>query len=336
MSRSVCCSVLAISLLVGVGTRVVQGGTWTDRLFSESRHDFGMVPRGVKVKHDFLLTNSIAEPITILSLRPSCGCTSGRATVSQVAPGQGAVIEAEMDTRNFVGLKTTVLYVSLITASGRQAEVGLGVTAYILSDIVLNPGVIDFGTLSRGQTPTQVLTIDRIGAPEWRFVRMVSASRVLNAQLVETGRKDGTVSYALSVSPKPDAPTGFLRDELRLMSNDSETPSIPVMVTAWIRGDLTAAPSVLALGHLDSSSSAQGRFVVRASRPFVIQAVEGAGDGFSISLPDQTRKAIHLVRVAYKPDERSTKGEIRHQFRVHTDLPGEPPLELTATLQVAR
>ena len=59
-----------------------------------------------------------------------------------------------MDTRNFVGPKSTILYVTLITASGREAEVGLGVTSHILSDIVLNPGAIDFGTVMRGQSPT--------------------------------------------------------------------------------------------------------------------------------------------------------------------------------------
>ena len=98
------------------------------RLFPQNRHDFGMVPRGVKVKHDFLLVNRLAEPITILNLRPSCGCTSGQASASVVGPGQSAVIEAQMDTRKFVGPKSTILYVSLITASGREAEVGLGVT----------------------------------------------------------------------------------------------------------------------------------------------------------------------------------------------------------------
>ena len=40
-----------------------------------------------------------------------------------------------------------------------------------------------------------------------------------------------------------------------MMSNDPETPSIPVMVTAWIRGDLTAAPSILALGQVNSSAA---------------------------------------------------------------------------------
>jgi hypothetical protein len=335
MIRAVYCGLLAGWLLFGAGTDVVHAGSWTDSLFAENRHDFGPVPRGAKVKHDFVMVNRLGEPITILSLRPSCGCTSGRANTSVVEPGQTAVIEAQMDTRNFVGLKSTILYVSLITASGHEAEVGLGVSSMILSDIVLNPGSIDFGTVTRGQSPSQVLTIDRINAEGWRFVRMVSGSRALNAQLVETGRNAGSVSYSLSVSLRPDAQAGLIRDEIRMMSNDTETPSIPVMVTAWIRGDLTAAPSVLAFGQVNSSGPVQGRFIIRGSRPFTIQSIEGTGDGFVTSEAKKDPQAVHVVTVAYKPEEGTTRGDIRRVFRVHTDLPGEPPLDLTATLHVA-
>ena len=83
---------------------------------------------GAKVKHDFVLTNRLGEPVTILNLRPSCGCTSGKASTSMVNPGETAAIEAQMDTRNFLGLKSTILYVTLVTASGREAEVRLGVS----------------------------------------------------------------------------------------------------------------------------------------------------------------------------------------------------------------
>ena len=334
MIRALSGGVLASWLLIGMGPGLVRAAAWTDALFPQNRHDFGPVPRGAKVKHDFLLVNRLAEPITILNLRPSCGCTSGRASASMVGPGQTAVIEAQMDTRNFVGLKSTVLYVALMTAGGREAEAGLGVSAQILSDIVLNPGSIDFGTVLRGQSPTQTLTIDRINGEGWRFERMVSASRALNAQLVETGRKSGAVSYSLTVSLKPDAPAGSLRDEIRLINNDPETPSIPILVTARIRGDLTAAPSILALGQLNSSAGVQGRFIIRGSRPFTIQAIEGEGDGFSTTATKGARQAVHVVTVAYKPEDGTTRGDIRRVFRVHTDLPGEPPLDLTATLHV--
>jgi Protein of unknown function (DUF1573) len=334
MARPLMKSMLLCWLLLGLGAAPSLADAWTDALFPEKSHDFGMVPRGVKVKHDFLLVNRLSEPITIVNLRPSCGCTSGKAYASTVAPGQSTVIEAEMDTRNFVGAKATVLFVNLITAGGREAEARLAVSSFILSDIVLNPGAIDFGTVKRGQPASQVLTIDRINRPDWKFTRMVSATRSLNAQLVETSRKDGAVTYSLTVSVKPDAPAGLLRDELRLISNDPETPSIPVMVTGVIRGDLTAAPSVLSLGQVHSSAGAQGRFVVRASRPFAIRSIEGAGDGFVTSSPDGTRQAAHVVTVAYKPEDGTTSGDIRRVFRVHTDLPDEPALDLTATLHV--
>jgi hypothetical protein len=334
MTRPIFWSVVGSVLLIGWGTGSVKAATWADALFPSTRHDFGMVPRGVKVKHDFPLVNRLSEPVTILNLRPSCGCTSGRSNVSLVAPGQTAVIEAEMDTRNFIGLKSTILYVTLITASGQEGEARLEVTSHILSDIVMNPGSIDFGMVARGQSPTQVLTIDRINASGWKFVRMVSASRAINAQLAQTGRTESSASYLLTVSLKPDAPVGPLRDEIRLISNDAEAPSIPLMVTAWVRGDLTAAPSVLSLGQIHSAAGAEGRFVVRSSRPFTIRAIEGAGDGFSTSPPDTMRQATHVVKVVYKPEEGTTRGDLRHIFRVHTDLPGEPPLDLTATLHI--
>src|SRR5438270_1058757 len=169
MIQAVNRGILAIALLIGMGAGWARGATWTDGLFPQDRHDFGAVPRGVKVKHEFVLVNRLAEPITIVNLRASCGCTTGRANASIVSPGQTAVIEAQMDTRNFVGPKSTVLYVALATPSGREAETGLGVSAQILSDIVLNPGSVDFGTVLRGQSPTRVLTIDRINAEGWRF-----------------------------------------------------------------------------------------------------------------------------------------------------------------------
>ena len=156
---------------------------------------------------------------------------------------------------------------------------------------------------------------------------MVSACRAINAQLAETARTATSASYAPHGQHEARRAGGALRDEIRLISNDPEAPSIPLMVTAIVRGDLTAAPSVLSLGQIHSAAGAQGRFVVRASRPFTIQSIEGAGDGFSTSLPDAKRQPMHVVTVAYKPEEGTDARRHPPHFRVHTDLPGEPPLD---------
>jgi hypothetical protein len=306
-------------------------GSWADGLFAERQHDFGNVPRGAKVRHTFVVTNKTEVPVSILNLRVSCGCTSGKASAGVVPPGKTATIEAEMDTRNFVGRKATTLFVTLHNGS-EEVEVALGVASTILSDIVLNPGGIDFGTVARGQSPTLGLTIDRLGPPEWRVVKMVSASKVLDATLVETRRGDGMVSYRLDVSIKPTAPAGYVRDEIQLVTNDPDSRGFPVLVTAEVRGDLSASPSVLSLGAASSSDPVQGRFIVRASKPFKVVTIEGAGDGYTASPDDDAARPIHVVTVAYRPDSGKPAAAAR-TFKIVTDLPGEPPAVVTATLQ---
>ena len=180
----------------GVSARAA---SWADSLFTEASHDFGSVPRGAIVRHPFVLTNRLKEPITILNVRASCGCTTGWANASIVQPGQTAVVEAQMDTRNFVGKKATVLFVDVITGSGQQAEIRLPVQSMILADVVLNPGGFDFGAVVKGQTPSQTLTIDRVGKPGWKIVKMISTTKVLTAELVETARQGDQVGYRLTV-----------------------------------------------------------------------------------------------------------------------------------------
>jgi hypothetical protein len=325
-------AVVAAVLVMG-GSARAESQSWPDGLFSERSHDFGPVPRGGVVRHPFVLTNRLAVPITILNLRVSCGCTSGTASASVVAPGQSATVEAQMDTRNFVGRKSTTLFVSLM-AGNQETEIGLGVSSLILSDVVLNPGVVDFGLVSRGQVPSQMIAIDRIGKPDWKVVKLTSACKSINAMLQETRRQDGAVAYQLTVSLKPDAPAGVLRDEIRLVTNDPETPSIPVPVGAQVRGELSATPAALALGNVASAAGVQGKFVVKASRPFAISKIEGASDGFKLQEGDTAKKPLHVLTLTFNPAQASMRGDLTKSFRITTDLPGEAPLDVSASLHV--
>jgi hypothetical protein len=326
-------TVLAVLVLVGGLSGTVRAGNWSDSLLTERSHDFGPVPRGGIVRHPFVLTNRLRETVQILNLRVSCGCTSGTASTTVVPPGQSAIIEATMDTRNFVGKKATTLYVSVM-AGDKEAEIGLGVSSLILSDVVLNPGALDFGTVGHGQAPAQVLTVDRVGKSDWKVLKMVSASRVIRASLQETKRSDGEVGYRLSVSIKPDATAGVVRDEIRLVTNDPETPSIPIPVIAQIQGDLSATPSLLPLGNVTSAAGVEGKFIVRGSRPFAIAKVEGTGDGFDLKSADSARRPIHVLRLTYNPAQGTSRGDLVKTFRIVTDQPGEAPLNVSATLHV--
>ena len=120
-------AVVGVVLVAGVEVPA-RAGNWAEGLFAETSHDFGPVPRGAKVRHAFAFTNRTDGPITVVNVRASCGCTTGRATAGPIAPGASGVVEAEMDTRNFVGKKATRLFVTVASgATVRRPRSRLGV-----------------------------------------------------------------------------------------------------------------------------------------------------------------------------------------------------------------
>jgi hypothetical protein len=321
-------------LLILLGGKPAHAGNWAEPLFSELHHDFGEVPRGAVMTHRFYVVNRTADELQLVDVRASCGCTTGRILTPRIPPGKTGIVEAVMDTRNFVGRKPTKLFVTVGSASGKQVEVALGIVSNILADVVLNPGSVDFGVVSRGQSSKQQVSIERIDAPDWRAVRMVSASKAIDAELQEVGRKDGRVNYLLTVALKPDAPAGQLRDEIRILTNDEASPVVPVLVTGMIRGELTVSPSSLGLGRSNSAAPLRGRVLLRASRPFQIQGIEGHGNGLVATIDSPEAKPIHVVEVEFHPEETDQRGDLKRVLRFVTNLEGEAPADLPVSMHI--
>jgi hypothetical protein len=221
-----------------------------------------------------------------------------------------------MDTRNFVGVKATTLTVTLLNAAGRQDEVKFGVQSNILPDIVLNPGSADFGVVARGQEASITVAIERLGMPTWGFTRMIAAPtfcRLVQADLKESYRSADGVGYNLVITLRPDAPAGPIRDEIRLVTNDPESPSVPVLVTG---------------------RPTQARYVIRAPRPFTITDILGNGDGFTLKADAAEPKPLHILTLNYDPAQSPNRGDLRRDFQVRTSLEGEPPATLSVSLRV--
>lgn len=323
-------------IIVSLCSGSANAQSWADRMFNELSHNWGPVARGATVRYPFYLTNTLNEPINIVSLRPSCGCTSGASDKSLVQPGERATIEAQMDTTNFVGHKATILFVTLITGSGQQAEVRLAVSSDIQSDIVLNPGTVDFGYLVAGQEVARTVRIDRVGSPEWRAVKMSSNVKGIDAKLQEIARTSTGVSYELSVTLRKDAPEGVIRNDLFIHTNDPNNPAIPVLMTGQVAGALTVSPKTVNLGNLQAASQnpAQGRFVIKGSQPFVVTGVEGSNDALELIVADTQPKTVHVLTVQMKPGLIGETGDVNRTLKVHTNLPGQPPAEIAIQAKI--
>ena len=88
--------------------------------FEESEHNFGDIEeKGGKVSHKFMFTNNGKNPLRILSVKPSCGCSSPDWTKDEIKPGNQGYIIAEYNPKGRPGVFRKSL--SIVTNDNQRA-----------------------------------------------------------------------------------------------------------------------------------------------------------------------------------------------------------------------
>ena len=88
--------------------------------FEESEHNFGNIEeKGGKVSHKFMFTNNGKNPLRILSVKPSCGCTTPDWTKDEIKPGNQGYIIAEYNPKGRPGVFRKSL--SIVTNDNQRA-----------------------------------------------------------------------------------------------------------------------------------------------------------------------------------------------------------------------
>lgn len=94
--KNILCPSVVIWAILAVAGATAQ--TSRPILLSEETFDFGkVVEEDGPVTHDFIITNNSNRPITILSVKPSCGCTTPEWTREPILPGKSGIIKAQYD-----------------------------------------------------------------------------------------------------------------------------------------------------------------------------------------------------------------------------------------------
>lgn len=314
--------------LLAAAEAPAQAPEWADKLFAKdgTTHNFGNVPRGAVLSHDFTMTNIYAVPLDIIGTRVTCGCVTIKPSKTTLQPKETATVSVTMDARRFTGPKTVSIYLSVGPQYTSTAT--LQVTANSRTDVVFNPGQVNFGVVASGQTPTQAIDIEYAGAIDWKITGIADHSFPITAKIEELYRRPGQVvqvGYRLHVTMKADAPAGTHRWELLLQTNDPGSPSLPALIEATIQAPLSVAPNPVALGSLKPGEEVSRRVLVRGSKAFKILAIEGAGEDVTIEFPPASA-LVQVVTVKWKP---AAAGDFKRDLKVKTDLDGGASTTMT-------
>jgi hypothetical protein len=325
---------LNVAVAFLVSSAVCSGQEWARKMFDASSHDFGAVARGAKVEYRFVFSNLYEEDIHVAGVRSSCGCTTPTVTKDTLKTYEKSAVVATFNTRTFLGQRSATLTVTIDQPF--YAEVQLRVEGYIRSDIVLNPGGAEFGKVDQGSAAAKTISITYAGRNDWKILDVKPASDYIDAEFVETSRGGGQVAYELTVNLKPDAPPGYIKEQLLLVTNDRRASEFPVDIEGRVVSAVTVNPSSLFYGAVKTGARVKKQLVVQAKKPFRITDVscDAPGSFEFETLDGDKAKNAHRVQVVFTAGDKP--GKITYKIRIETDQGADAAVELSAFAHVLK
>ena len=324
-------SLVILTVLMAVHAPTVGAQEWARKMFltcNESlSHDFGVVAKGSKAVHDFEFQNIYEEDIHIAGVRSSCRCTEAFITTHTLKTWEKGAIRAVFNTKTRSHSNSATL--TVIIDRPYYAEVQLSVRGYIRGDVLFTPGSVAFGDVEQGQSVEREISVSHSGRASWEIVDVRSANPHFEVELDSRQVNFGQVSYTMLVRLKPDAPAGYIHDQLTIVTNDSYNSSLELPVEGRVTSSLSVSPSPLFLGVLKPGEVARKQLFVRGNKPFKITDITCAGESFEFKVPDTAKKA-HLVPVTFTAG--SKPGTIDEKIEIKTDLGATTCCQASATV----
>lgn len=97
--------------------------------FAEKTFDFGDVQQGSQVTHKFVFQNTGTEPLMVLQVQTTCGCTASDWPKKPIPPGESAEIVVNFNSAKKVGRQNKII---TIYTNGKKAEEKLKIVANVL------------------------------------------------------------------------------------------------------------------------------------------------------------------------------------------------------------
>ena len=292
----------------------------------EPSFNFGSVPQGQRVVHEFELRNTGDADLSIQRVSPSCGCTATTVSSNVIKPGGSEKIKVEFDTAGFSGVKTKL--VQVLTNSVDKSELTLMLTGTIVRGVGLTPERLDFGEIhasSSRATRTKEFTLEIKEGAEFGVKGAKSYSPYISVRQVAADPK----KYSYVVELLPGAPKGELRDRVVVDFDGGKQSSVNIPISASILADLRLAPSTVSFGIVSGTSVIERRvrFENSSNEKVSVVDIESSDPAVSASLieVEAGKKGVLVVRL----DPARMNGDLKAKLELRTSHPVDSVVSLS-------
>lgn len=328
-------SLILAFLLLSTGVlEVASAQDWARKMFSGFEHDFGTVAKNELAEHTFVIKNLYEEDMRIRGVTSSCTCTDVSLDKKVLKKDETANLLARFNSKNFVGPKQATITVAFDPPF--NAEVQLTVRGSIRSDVMFEPGAIDFGSVSqdglKSRENARQIQVTKFNNPNWQILDVKSTFPHVAVSLSSPIGFGNQLRYDMTVRLKETAPPGFVQSELIIIANDfGRTTEIPIKFSAKVASALQISPEILTI-IAPQGSLIEKKIVIKAASEFRIKDVTCSNTSFSVKADAEKSSKVHFVKVTYSADQ--PPGRYEYDLEFVTDLNEKTEAQVRAIVEV--
>jgi len=234
-------------------------------VLTSDRKEYGDVPKGEMLEHDFVVKNTGNADLLITDVKPACGCTLQKFD-KVIKPGAEGKVHLSVDTRNFQGpISKTAL---IMTNDPTTPQV----TVFMMANVKPFVETLPYGFFSlRGISgeevtseltlisedpkfkPTNVTVTGTITGPGSAAQDMSPFVKASVAQVAEKERVagKGPNQWKLKLTVAKEAAMGILNGQVRLETGIAKQPETTINISGSIADAVGVVPTQLTFGEVD-------------------------------------------------------------------------------------
>jgi hypothetical protein len=85
---------------MNAGLNLLASGSPAVATWLATEHDFGTISQGTPVTHTFEVTNTGQQPLKLVNVKSSCGCTVAKYTKESIQPGEKGFVTATYNAKS--------------------------------------------------------------------------------------------------------------------------------------------------------------------------------------------------------------------------------------------
>lgn len=285
--------------------------------------DFGRVPEGKEIKHEFTFTNAGTGPLEILKVQPTCGCTVTGAYDKIVQPGGKGRIPVTLRVGKAAG-KTSKKITVYTNIEGEGREAILMLAGEVWAPLEANPRSVSFSRLGPeeaargGARQTAVLTNNTDKPAKLTDVRCSNPLFTAEVKELEPGK-----TFELVVTLARPLQSGSAGGTVEFSTGLEEQPTVQVPIYASALPAVEVVPSSVTIAK-ERTGSLMRKLVVRNNlkQPLKISEVTPSSPQIKATLeedrPGMAYQVTLEIPAEYKVPENGD------QLRIKTDNSSYP------------